>query len=56
MDGSITSNQINTSLVKGETKDRIYDAEIKLFKFAESDADKYKNMVYKISSATENSN
>lgn len=55
-DGIDKSGSINSKLVKTSPKDRIYDTEIKIYQYVASDnaADKYKDELYTLSSATEN--
>lgn len=49
---------LNTQIVDTNEKDRIYDAEIKLYQYVDTDniAEKYQKLVYTLSSAVENNN
>jgi prepilin-type N-terminal cleavage/methylation domain-containing protein len=56
INGIARQDKIRQNLVKAEPEDRIYDAEVKIYQYIDSEdvSDKYQDELYSLSSATEN--
>ena len=54
MDGIETTGGTNAGIVKSQAKDRIYEVDVKIYEYTDIEADKYKKLLYSLSSTREN--